>query len=161
MNLFNLFLMIHIAAGCICLITGLLAGISKKRKGRHTISGEIYHGFFLLVFISTVVMSIMHWKESAYLFYIGIFSYGLALLGYTSAKIRWKNWLRIHIGGMLGSYIGIFTATLVVNIHRIPLLNELPVLIFWFLPTIIGTPIIFKIGKKYRPAKRERKTVLE
>ena len=138
----------------ICLLTGLLAGFSKKRRGKHTIFGEIYHGSFVFVFISAVVMTIMHWDESAYLFYIGVFSYSLAFLGYLSAKIRWKNWLGTHIGGMLGSYIGIFTATLVVNVHRIPVLNEYPVLWFWFLPTIIGTPIIFLIGRKYSPQKR-------
>jgi hypothetical protein len=94
-------------------------------------------------------MSVIHWEESAYLFYIGLFSYSLALLGYLSAKIRWENWVGAHIGGMLGSYIGIVTATIVVNIHKIPILNELPILLFWFFPTIIGTPIIFITGKKY------------
>lgn len=56
---------------------------------------------------------------------------------------------------MLGSYIGIVTATLVVNIHKIPYLNEFPVLIFWFLPTIIGTPFIVMVGKKYGPKPRK------
>lgn len=157
--MFNVFLYIHITAGCVCLLTGILAGFSKKRRGKHTVFGEVYHGSFVLVFISSVVMSFLHWEESAYLFYIGVFSYSLALLGYVSAKIRWKNWLGSHIGGMLGSYIGIFTATLVVNVSSIPILNEYPVIWFWFLPTIIGTPIIVKIGNKYRPVKR--KAVLE
>ncbi|SDH87060.1 hypothetical protein SAMN05216352_103140 [Alteribacillus bidgolensis] len=96
-------------------------------------------------------MSILHWEKSQYLFYIALFSYGLALLGYAAGKKKWKNWLSSHIGGMLGSYIGIVTATLVVNVHRIPLLNEFPVLLFWFLPTIIGTPLIFMVGRKYSP----------
>ena len=74
----------------------------------------------------------------------------LALLGYLSAKMRWKNWLTSHIGGILGSYIGIVTATIVVNVPKVPVLNELPVLIFWFLPTIIGTPFIYKMGEKYK-----------
>ncbi|HSO56973.1 MAG TPA: DUF2306 domain-containing protein [Paenisporosarcina sp.] len=157
--MFNIFLTIHIITGMICLLTGLLAGLSKKRRGKHTVIGEIYHGSFVFVFISAVVMSIMHWDESAYLFYIGVFSYLLAFLGYLSAKIRWKNWLGTHIGGMLGSYIGIFTATLVVNVNRIPVLNEFTVFWFWFVPTIIGTPIIFLIGKKYSPQKRESITI--
>ena len=156
--MFNIFLTIHIITGMICLLTGLLAGLSKKRRGKHTTIGEIYHGSFVFVFISAVVMSIMHWDESAYLFYIGVFSYSLAFFGYLSAKIRWKNWLGTHIGGMLGSYIGIFTATLVVNVNRIPVLNEYPVLWFWFLPTIIGTPFIFLIGRKYSPQKRRSLT---
>ncbi|WP_338472406.1 DUF2306 domain-containing protein [Niallia sp. XMNu-256] len=122
----------------------------KKKNGKHTIAGEIYHGSYVFVFISAVVMSIIHWEDSAYLFYVGVFSYALALLGYLSAKFRWKNWLSSHIGGMLGSYIGIVTATIVVNIPKIPVLNEFPVLFFWFLPTIVGTPFIFKVGEKYK-----------
>jgi len=146
--LFKLFLVIHIVTGVICLITGLLAGFSKKRRGKHTFYGEIYHGSYVLVFITAVVMSILRWSESAYLFYIAIFSYSLALLGYIAAKKRWKNWLGSHIGGMLGSYIGIATATLVVNAKNIPIINNLPILLVWFLPTIIGTPIIIKVGRK-------------
>ncbi len=148
---FKTLLIIHILTGIICLITGLCAGFSKKKKGRHTIFGEIYHGSFVLVFITAIAMSILHWEESAYLFYIAIFSYSLALLGYLAAKRRWKNWIGTHIGGMLGSYIGIVTATLVVNATDIPFLNELPILTVWFLPTMIGTPIIFIIGKRYAP----------
>lgn len=155
--MFNLFLITHIVTGFICLISGIFAMSFKKRKGKHTLSGEIYHWSYVLVFISAVVMSIMHWEESAYLFYIGVFSYALALFGYLSAKMRWKNWLSGHIGGMLGSYIGIVTATIVVNIPKVPVLNELPVLIFWFLPTIIGTPFIYTVGEKYKPKKKNQK----
>jgi hypothetical protein len=155
-DLLNLFLITHIVTGFICLVSGVFAMSSKKRKGKHTVSGEIYHWSYVLVFFSAVVLSIIHWEESAYLFYIALFSYSLALLGYLSAKRRWKNWLSHHIGGMLGSYIGIVTATLVVNIPKVPVLNELPVLIFWFIPTIIGTPLIYRVGGKYKPNSRKK-----
>ncbi|GAA0287351.1 FtsH-binding integral membrane protein [Gracilibacillus halotolerans] len=151
--MFNIFLIIHIVTGFVCLISGVIAMLSKKKKGKHTIAGEIYHWSYFLVFITAVVMSIIHWQESAYLFYIAIFSYALALLGFLAAKIRWKKWFGSHIGGMLGSYIGIVTATIVVNVPKIPLLNELPLLLFWLLPTIIGTPLIFRVGNKYKPKK--------
>jgi hypothetical protein len=95
-------------------------------------------------------MSIIHWQKSQYLFYIALFSYSFAIWGYLAVKKKWENWLGSHIGGMLGSYIGIVTATLVVNVPSIPVLNQLPILLFWFLPTIVGTPLIFKVGKKYR-----------
>ncbi|WP_409250699.1 DUF2306 domain-containing protein [Bacillus sp. SCS-153A] len=157
--MFTWLLIIHIAAGIICLISGVVAMISKKRRGEHTISGEVYHLFYVFVFLTAVAMSILHWEESAYLFYIAVFSYGLALSGYLAGKFRWKNWLRTHIGGMLGSYIGIVTATIVVNVPKVPLLNELPVLIFWFFPTIIGTPLIFKISSQMTPSKPNRVSV--
>ncbi|WP_097158837.1 DUF2306 domain-containing protein [Bacillus oleivorans] len=145
--------MVHILTGFICLATGLFAMFSKKKKGIHTLSGEIYHWSYVIVFVTSVVMSILHWEESQFLLYIALFSYGFALLGYLAVKHKWKNWLRIHIRGMLGSYIGIVTATLVVNVHQIPILNELPPLVFWFLPTIIGTPFIFYVLQKYGPKK--------
>jgi hypothetical protein len=154
MLLFHVFLITHIITGTICLISGIFAMSSKKKRGKHTVSGEIYHWSYVLVFLTAIVMSIMHWQTSQYLFYIALFSYGLALLGYLAVKKKWRNWIGAHIGGMLGSYIGIITATLVVNIPNIPVLNEQPILLFWFLPTIIGTPLIFKIGKKYGPKKR-------
>ncbi|WP_349409310.1 DUF2306 domain-containing protein [Pseudalkalibacillus sp. SCS-8] len=149
------FLIVHIITGIICIIVGGLAAGVRKRKGKHTLYGEIYHGSYVLVFITAVVMSIWNWNESAYLFYIALFSYGLALMGYLARKRMWKNWMRMHIGGMLGSYIGIITATIVVNISKVPVLNELPVLIFWFLPTIIGTPIIAAVSRKYIPKKKK------
>lgn len=150
-------LLIHILAGVICLITGFLAIISKKRKGKHTVNGEIYHFSYVVIFITSVAMAIWNWNESAYLFYIALFSYGLALYGYLARKIKWKKWLSSHITGMLGSYIGVITAVLVVNQSKIPILQDLPSLLIWFLPTIIGTPLIKKIQDKYKP--KQNKTI--
>ncbi|MCA1029663.1 DUF2306 domain-containing protein [Bacillus timonensis] len=154
MTLFQFFLIIHIIAGFLCLLTGLFAMIASKKRGKHTIFGEAYHVNFVVVFLSAVVMAILHWEESAYLFFIAFFSYFFALQGYIAGKKRGKNWLVRHIGGMLGSYIAIVTAVIVVNIGKVPYLNELPVLLFWFLPTIIGTPIITMVGRKYRVARK-------
>lgn len=54
--------------------------------------------------------------------------------------LRTSNWLNNPIIGMIGSYIGIITAIVVVNESQIPIVNEIPALLVWFLPTIIGTP---------------------
>ncbi|UFJ40411.1 DUF2306 domain-containing protein [Brevibacillus humidisoli] len=148
-ELLELTLWIHILSGTICLLTGLAAAFAAKRKGLHTITGEIYHAAYVGVFLSSVVMAIANWSESAYLFYIAIFSYGLALIGYLARKRGWRNWMGKHIGGMLGSYIGVVTGMLVVNHGDIPLVSDLPVLLVWFLPTIVGTPLIFMMGRKY------------
>jgi hypothetical protein len=149
MNTFTFLLIIHIIAGSFCLLTGAINFSVKKEKGYHTRIGEWYHIGYFLVFLTSVGMAIINWSESAYLFYIAIFSYGLALFGYVARKIRWRGWLSMHIGGMAGSYIGIITAVLVVNGAAIPLINQIPSLLLWFMPTIIGTPIIFMVGKRY------------
>ncbi|MGM8365519.1 DUF2306 domain-containing protein [Virgibacillus sp. W0181] len=149
MYIFTTLLIIHIVVGSICLLAGAMAATVKKKKGYHTLNGEIYHAGYVVIFITSILMAILNWSESAYLFYIAIFSYSLALFGYLARKLLWQNWLAMHIGGMLGSYIGIITAVLVVNGSQIPLVNEIPVLWLWFIPTIIGTPIIFIVGRRY------------
>jgi hypothetical protein len=61
-----------------------------------------------------------------------------------------------HIGGMLGSYIAILTAVLVVNGPRIPVLQDMPVLVLWFLPTIIGAPLIALVSRRYVPKSKRK-----
>ena len=150
MLIFKTILFIHICAGAICLISGIGAMSSKKKRGMHTICGEIYHGAYVVVFFTSLTMAILNWESSAYLFFIGIFSYSFAFIGYLAGKKKWKNWIASHISGMLGSYIAICTAILVVNVSNITILNEWNPLIFWFLPSIIGSPLILLVGKKYK-----------
>lgn len=142
MSAHAILLTIHIIGGSFCLLIGAINFSLKKKRGFHTKIGEWYHIGYFVIFITSVGMAIINWSESAYLFYIAVFSYGLALFGYLAGKFRKKGWLSMHISGMLGSYIGIVTAVLVVNGSDIPLINQTPMLLLWFIPTIIGTPII-------------------
>jgi hypothetical protein len=151
--MFQIVLNIHIIAGTVCLITGFISMLSKKKRGKHTRSGELYHWSYVIVFLTSVMMAIIYWEKNAHLFFIAFFSYSFALMGYLAVKNKWKNWLASHIGGMLGSYIGIITATIVVNIPKIPILNELPIIIFWFLPSILGVPLISRFRNKYESKK--------
>lgn len=128
-------LAIHIVAGTSGLILGPLAMRAPKRRGRHTRIGETYHWVMLTVCVSAAALSVLAWNRIWWLLPIAIFSYGNALVGYLAAKRRRSGWLRAHIGGMGGSYIALVTALLVVNLGR-----QLPIV--WFLPTLIGTPVI-------------------
>lgn len=150
MRIFNILLTIHILFGTICLITGIIAMVAQKKKGKHTEWGEIYHASYVVITVTAIILSIINWDKIAYLFYVAIFSYSFAIYGYLARKKRWKNWLHHHIRGMLGSYIGAVTALLVnVGIH-IPLINLLPPIWFWFLPTLIGIPLVASVSKKYK-----------
>jgi uncharacterized membrane protein YsdA (DUF1294 family) len=62
-------------------------------------------------------------------------------------KIKEKNyWLMQHIGGMLGSYIGAFTAFLVNNNNR---WIHAPEIIGWLGPTIVFVPlIVYEVNKR-------------
>ena len=55
-------------------------------------------------------------------------------------------WLKKHVGHMMGSYIGAFTAFLVNQAPHIPINPTL----LWLLPTILITPIIIIESKKIK-----------
>ncbi|WAH38786.1 DUF2306 domain-containing protein [Alicyclobacillus dauci] len=158
MSLFSGLIIVHIVSGTCCLVMGAVALLARKRRGKHTVWGEAYHATYVILFLSALFTSILHWQQDAYLFYIDLFSYGLALLGYLSRKIRWKDWLKTHIAGMAGSYIALITAIFVVNQPHIPGMNKIPALVFWFLPTIVGTPLIFRTASRYTKPRKLTKT---
>ncbi|CAM4257250.1 DUF2306 domain-containing protein [Bacillus paramycoides] len=146
MSIFNMILIIHILFGAICLITGIVAMLAQKKKGKHTEWGEIYHASYVVITITAIILSLLNWDKIAYLFYVAIISYAFAIYGYLARKKRWKNWLGHHIRGMLGSYIGAVT-----NIGMyIPVINLLPPIWFWFLPTLIGIPLVSSVSKRYK-----------
>jgi uncharacterized membrane protein len=104
--------------------------------------------------------------------FLGLLIYGLILLskenyngiiplifGAFGTLSVWKNirlflkpptktlyWLKKHIGHMMGSYIGAFTAFLVNQTDKIPL----DPIILWFLPTAIIVPVLIREIRKVR-----------
>jgi hypothetical protein len=160
MSFFGGLLILHIVAGTICLFTGAIAFSVRKRRGSHTGFGEVYHASCVVIFGTAVIMAILHWEESAALFFVAIFAYTFAFVGYMARKRRWKNWVSLHISGMLGSYIAIITAVLITNGSDIPLLRELPMWSLWILPTIIGTPIALYVQHRFRRPKKPKATFL-
>jgi hypothetical protein len=150
-SLFSLFLVIHIATGVAGLIMGPIAMYAGKRKGPHTNVGEAYHWTMLAVCLSAVVLALIHWSTASFLLYVAIFSYAFAVLGYVAAKVRWTGWLVAHISGQGGSYIALVTAFLVVQTGGVG-----APLIIWFLPTIIGSPIIAWVNYQVAIGKRPK-----
>jgi uncharacterized membrane protein len=59
-----------------------------------------------------------------------------------------KEWLRQHIGMMMGTYIATSTAFLVVNIQQFD-----PYWVPWLLPTAIGVPYLAYMSRKHAPRK--------
>lgn len=145
-------LALHIATGTTGLILGPLAMRATKRRGIHTRLGEVYHWNMLAVCVSAAVLAALAWSRLWWFLPIAVFSYANAFVGYLAAKRRWRGWIRAHVGGMLGSYIALVTALLVVNVG-----DRLPIV--WFLPTIVGSPIIYWVIREVNRGKRPRRAV--
>jgi uncharacterized membrane protein len=135
MSLRDPILAVHIATGTAGLILGPIIMRAPKRRGRHTNLGGIYHWNMLAVAISAIGLAVLSWHRLWWFVPIAVFSYGNAFVGYRAVKRRRPGWLPWHIRGMGGSYIALTTALLVVN-------TQGRYLWVWFLPTLIGTPII-------------------
>lgn len=141
-------LYVHLAAANLGLLLGPVAIFSKKSRGLHTKAGNLYHLLVLVTCSTGMIFSVMTWEKHWYLFFIAIFSYGFALSGFLAAKRKAKGWLKKHITGMLGSYIAMVTAIVVVNAMELPLFNQFSPWVAWLTPTIIGTPLIMLAHRK-------------
>ena len=145
------FLAIHIAAGSLGLVLGPALFAARKRRGLHTIGGELYHWNFVVLFVTAVAVAVGDWDRIWWLALIGAFSYAFALRGYVAAKRRRPGWLPRHIGGQGGSYIALTTAFLTVNWGTAEPLA-------WILPTLVGTPLIVWTITQVMLGKRPKRT---
>ncbi len=143
-TLFLVVLSLHILAGVTGVISGLFAMLSKKKRGLHTTSGNIYYMSLLIVFLTATWIALVRWEEDYHLFILGILSFGGAFIGRLSVKKRWKKWAIYHISGMAMSYIFLLIAFYVDNGRFLPGWKELPPVLYWLLPLAIGIPLLVK-----------------
>jgi hypothetical protein len=147
--MFSAFLYLHIAAGTVGLVLGPISMFAAKRRGLHTSFGLIYFYMMALVCASAAALAILNWAKSWWFLFVAAFSFAFAWRGYRAAKARGQGWLRSHISGMLGSYIAMTTALIVVNASSMPGYGSVPDIVYWLLPTIVGAPFITMTAKRY------------
>jgi Predicted membrane protein (DUF2306) len=134
----------HVLFGLACVITGVVAMLSRKRPGRHPRFGTIYYYCLSVVFASATILSATRWAEDYHLFILGTLSFTTASLGRTALRRHWRNRIRLHITCMGLSYILLLTAFYVDNGKNLPLWNKLPQVAFWLLPGAVGIPFIIR-----------------
>jgi hypothetical protein len=138
-------LAVHVAAGLWCVSTGAIAMLSEKQPGRHPRLGTFYFWGLVVVFITMSILSAMRWAEDYVLFGLGALSLGSAVLGRQAAPSRSIGRIRIHVVAMATSYILMLTAFYVDNGKNLPLWRSLPHIAYWFIPSALGIPIIFRV----------------
>ena len=86
-------LIIHIAAGFIALLTGLIAIVAKKGQKVHRIVGKIYFWSMLIVAGSAAFMSLI--KDLSFFLMLSMFAFYASYAGFRAIrnKTRRANWL--------------------------------------------------------------------
>lgn len=142
--LFLTILTIHVVAGMTCVITGIMAMLSKKLSGFHTKSGTVYFWCLVVVFVTSTIMAIGRWQEDYHLFILGFIAFSAGLIGRRARKKMWQKWSIVHISGMGFSYIFLLIAFYVDNGKFLPVWRDFNPVIYWLLPLLIGVPIIIR-----------------
>jgi hypothetical protein len=63
----------HVIAGIACVIAGMIAMLSKKRRGRHPTFGTIYYWCLAAVFASATALAAVRWAEDYTCSFLGCF----------------------------------------------------------------------------------------
>jgi hypothetical protein len=143
-------LAVHVLAGLVCVVTGIVAMLSRKRPGRHPRFGTIYYWGLAVLFTTATVLAATRWTEDHNLVVLGLISLAAASLGRTAQRRRWRKWARVHISSMGSSYIFMLIAFYVDNGKSLPLWKDLPRFTYWLLPALFGTPLIVWALVRYR-----------
>ena len=133
---------LHVSIALVCIVSGAVAMLSEKKAGCHPKAGTVYYWFLVVVFISATTLSIMRWEQDYHLFILGLLSFAAATLGRTARRRRWRSWVTLHISGMGASYVLLLVAFYVDNGRNLPIWRELPPIVYWLLPSVIGGALI-------------------
>jgi len=155
---FLAFLAVHVAAGMIAVITGAIAAVTRKGSPRHVQAGRWFYRAIAVVFVTAVALTIMRWRQDFHLLIIGSAAFLAATTGYLHRRRHWPGDTG-HILGMGIAFVAMLTAFYVDNGPHLPLWDRLPPLTFWFLPAVVGAPIITRAvmaarRREHSPAAR-------
>lgn len=101
---------VHILAGLVCVVTGIVAIASGRRGRLHPICGTIYHWSLAVLVISAGFLAAARWIDDRVLFALGVISFVASSLGRTPRTRRWQAWAGIHIISIGCSFIVMLTA---------------------------------------------------
>jgi hypothetical protein len=157
---FLAFVAIHVAAGIVCPLAGIVAMLAPKKPGRHPRGGTTYFWSLMVVCVTTAVLAAMRWPSDNHLLALGILSAASAVIGRTARRHLWRHWAHWHLLGMSISYILMLTAFYVDNGPHLPFFRHFPALAFWFMPTLVGLPIVLFVLRRHPLLQRPRRTPL-
>jgi hypothetical protein len=146
---FLAFLAVHVLAGLAGVAAGAVAALARKGSPRHVRAGRLYYRAIAVVFATATALAIMRWRQDYYLLIIGAVAFSAAVAGVQHRRRHCQGDTG-HIAAMGTSYMAMLTAFYVDNGPHLPLWDRLPSLSFWFLPAVIGAPLIVSAVRRAR-----------
>ncbi|MBV9484441.1 MAG: hypothetical protein JO246_00125 [Frankiaceae bacterium] len=132
----DIFLVVHISAGCLGLLVLPVIIVGEKGTARHVRLGRTFLWCLRVVAASAAMLAVINFRELWWFLLIAAFSLALGEVGSRGWRRRtFDTAASQHISGMGGAGIAFVTAVMVVNFGKV---NP----IAWVAPTIIGSPII-------------------
>jgi hypothetical protein len=147
---------VHVVAGVVCTVSGIVAMLSSKRAGWHPLAGMVYHWGLVVVFVTMAALSLLRWPANTHLFVLGILSFSAGVIGRMARRRGQPGWLRVHVTAMAVSYIVLLTAFYVDNGPHLPLWRSLPPLAHWLLPSLVGFSILGRVLRRHPLVLRAR-----
>jgi hypothetical protein len=141
-NTFLTVVVIHILLSLVSVISGLIAMVSDKGSRIHRMSGRSYLFSMLAAFGTVTILAVMSWPRNTHLLLIGTSAAVLTYIGFRLAKVKIRNWTRLHTVLMGSSYILLLTGFYVDNGKNLPFWNQFSQTFFYVFPASIGIPII-------------------
>lgn len=117
---------VHVAAGLVCPVTGIVAMLAPKRSGRHPTAGSVYYWSLVVVFVTMGALTVLRWPANNHLFALGLGSFVAGSVGRRARRVLHPGWAPVHVTGMALSYILLLTAFYVDNGLHLPLWRSLP-----------------------------------
>ena len=148
---FDLALLVHIAAGLTSVASGLLAMVTRKGGRWHITAGRVFVIGIVTLFATMLVMTVIRWPATAHLAGLGAIALAATLVGWRNRRRHQRD--AVHIALMGLAYIAMLTAFYVDNGPHLPLWERLPDWAFWILPSAIGVPLTVRaIHRRQRSA---------
>lgn len=148
-KVFLIIVIIHIVIGIACILSGLVAMLSKKGSRIHTVSGKTYHIGMVLIFTTVIVLAVMRWPFNIHLLVLGVLAFLSSHFGQRLAHHTRPGWTRLHTMLMGASYIFLLTAFYVDNVKNLPFWNLFAQWFFWVFPAAVGIPVIIYVLMKH------------
>ena len=128
------------------MVSGAGATLAEKGGRIHRRCGRAYLRALAVVWLSALGLVATRWPRFPHLLALAIVAATLAAAGYALRRRRSPTG---HVVCMGASYVAMLTAFYVDNGPKLPLWSLLPPLVFWFLPSLIGAPVIFRAVRRH------------